>query len=636
MQKVELKYLFFSVVLCVLVFHIWLSVVIPGIEEDCFNYVLSAYKVIKSNFSFLGFGWREHPGFVFLHYLLSVVLGNPFWAGKVISILSTLLVYFFIILLAYKFCSIETSFFAWIYLLLLMKVNITFNSVLSGPLFTCLVLVSFFCFMNKKFIYSFFFLSLSILVRSEAAFLIFFFIIAVICIKFKDKKITDALGITDYLLIFLGFLSICFWLFIYGAPLLNKKSPQKEIIDRFGDKSFVEFYLQKFSSFLAFLSSNNHFLKSFVLFLMLMSFVVTFYCLFVFVKRRNLLPCYKLNLTSFVIFLLGVNTLIFLFLLKMHPLAQRHFLFLIPFYVLWTASSFYILLSKIKNSFVMNYSFFLFVFGIIIFYFPLISLKPIRVENLLFKYKNGKIGSLHIGKYIASHLKASSQERYIAALPSVIYYTNLWDYGTRLYPKDILNVKAYLKNKIKYVAFSNIYAQENLPALNKLHFLNERRDVLFFKFIFSPPKGQIGWDSILYEIDPQLLMMVSGYVDKGWYKKEKWGRWIKGNLASVIIWSPSYIKTTLKISASSLIMPAKLKISLNKNFIKEVVILPKKGANMKMSSYTFEVFLQSGFNILKFNVCGKSFVPAKLGLWNDYRKLSVGISELKVGNYKII
>lgn len=627
-------------VLC-LAIAAWISIIIyrlPDRWEDSYSYLLSLQDSLnEGRFDSFWFSRDVHHLYTRLLYIFGQLIGNAYVAAKSISILC----YSITLLSLYRLSSSQFNRkTAQISLLFCTIISVDYSqhglALLSGTLFTAILVSGFYCYLCKRFILAYILFGTLFLIRSEAS-IVF---AAIMLLQFIQKRYKL---IFKQLLVSLPFL-LAWALLDLSYYLATKSNTANNLSERFGDQHFIDTLLDSFINFSHALfggSVINCIICIVLIFILFSIFVFTIPNRHVFNKYTHLVNQPIFSIAIFTVF--NFCLLVILKHLRLHPLSVRHFAYLVPFIAITIAFSITTIeqqSDKIIKS-LSRYSV-ISLFCVSILIVPnVISTPTINADRHISLSSNGRffylsnmmVGQIQSGTWLSD--KLGPGERIISVLPSVAYYSHYTSAQIDLnFPDNLLDLNSYKNRRIKYVAWTTMPATQNADARRQLAPLQESHDFLFFRHKFTPLKNYGHFVSI-YSVDENLMTQLAANIDKGWYGKEAFGRWASSAECTIEIHSTKKQNVLMTFSVGSFVRPALMKIWIGDSQFKTVDVHVKDGNNTTPTPVSLQFFVDKGVNTIRFVGPDEFFVPFDLGRWDDHRKLRLAFGNMVINGVQL-
>ncbi|HOE62604.1 MAG TPA: hypothetical protein PKW18_00535 [Candidatus Sumerlaeota bacterium] len=484
-----------------IIFKIAFIMYVPDAPEDAFNYVNYADKAIRDGYwghSF--FGREAHFLFTFLLYILALIFRSGYLGGKILSLASTTITIVLVYDIAIKRISRRCGLYAAA-LLSFTSLGWLTNAlaVLSEPLFMCLSVLTMWLYVEKKPSWLIaIVIAVSLWVRLEAGFfypVIFLFYASTR--KWRDMVILTVIGTISvaarYILIPSGTMG-------WASKVLSERFGKN-----YGMAELGAILLKNINLLVYQLGADSAYLCWMYKIIFGIGFVL---CLCFRQKSRDIF-FFK------VLFVLAINVL-GLSIMKykrVHPSAERHYVYLAPFFAILIGASF----DGIENFFgsaaarfekksiirFLGYMRIPVYCACIVLFFLLGAFSNRNSWRLQTRYgflwKHVHFHDMHkiAGKWIQEHIKPG--EGIIFSLPTDQHYSKIKEKNSiYVWSADRLDYNYYIKNNIRYVVWSDIQSD-----YYRIRALGRDRDFLFFKFRLAPDNGHhwYGWRSVIYEID---------------------------------------------------------------------------------------------------------------------------------------
>lgn len=613
----------------------FVALVVPDRWEDSYGYILSAQAAADQNSWYaFSFGRIQHPAYTFILYALAEVTGAAAESAKAFSIACYFAVLLLMMRIGHLLGGRRT---AATVLVLGSFVMIDFVqhmiAVLSGPMFTCGFLLALVLILRGRPWLGALAVAPLGLIRSEYVLVLIGFVaIRLIAARYRDIAILVAVNVPAGAL-----WMVC----VLGAS----PSAAREVLERYGDRgllSVIEFALARLSAAVIGRAAIGTVVVFVVIFLgwALAMYIGrprwNFGSLREFAGRDDIQV--NLLMVGLVAMLIGLNYL------GLHPLAVRHFGFVLPLVVLSLAHSSTMIDQLAARSRVRLGSVPVFtpvmvcVLGANI-YLPTPALKdnfgtaPRMTSHFssLSHYMDDKIEA---GRFLASRLQTG--ERFLCSLPSVWFYSGYGpERGTNRYPENLLSADAFVAQSIRYIVWSDIYSGENLKSREQLARLRNRRDFLFFKFEFAPERDK-GWVARVYSIEPELAERPEVVLGDGWYGAETFGRWTKSRVSTIDIGLAKRADLVVTFDVMSFLEPSRMTILVNDEEHSTIDVAARvRGSANVPTPVSLVLGPREGNTRLTLVGPPVGHVPARSGWWDDSRELRLAFSEFHVNGQKI-
>lgn len=585
--------------------------------EDSYSYLLSAQSSITTGYGGF-FGRLQHPLYTAILYIFAKIVGNAFIGAKLLALVA----YFVTVLFLFKimnragnrgaailpviFCSIVT----------LDYFNYSL-AVLSGPLFTAILMAGFYYLLRQKYVTAGLLIGMLAMLRAEYILILISCIIILAALRGLRHILSFSLVNVPFVVIFV-------------MLLMKVPSAGKEVVDRFGNRSIWETSQQAFIKFSHILFGGQAINSGIVLLILLFAFGWAAYSFFKSGRKKwGDTNRFEIILFSSLFLFMNFAALVLLNFMGSHPLAVRHLGYLVPFVSLCVVC----FLVEIETRFMpftivglSGGSLLLLVLMSVLTFMPY-SFNP---KGRLFTLEHWMDESKATAAWLSDNVNKG--ENIVSVLPSPIFFSGLplsqW-HGH--YPKNILDRDKYYKESIKYVVWSNIYAGQNLAALDKLGGLGSGQDFLFFKHLYTPPDSN-AWNTVIYSVGEKGSIVdglnYNAVLGTGWYGQEKWGRWASNQVSLIRLNSFVDQPLILEFEAGAFHEKAMLQVKINGSEYAQYNIELKRGDVTTPTIIRMPFHVTAGETQIELIGPQEAFRPVDVGGWRDRRKLRMAYSHM--------
>ena len=610
---------------------IWL---IPDFAEDCYAYMESAeYADRHGFFARFFFGWTVHFLYTVLLYGITKVVHSGFYAGKIISFLASIgsivLTYRIACLLGGKKAGVYASFLvAFVF----VEYAILSTHVLSGPLFSFFVLLAFYLYVRKRYLWMSLVLGVAVFLRLEA-FVVCIALFVVLGLHGRWKELIRA-GV-----VFSVFFAIWRFSFYPLQDLSKTKAGVAYLKESLTIVASLKLVLERMSYLLCGFSNVS---AGAIALLCLAGVITLFWKEYVTGGQRGEKASTPWNSSSsadvVLVSLQMTSAMVILRALCLHPTSYRHFAYIAPFLALIIGLAIpeieKLLLHLVKGWWRKCMVKWMTVLVLVVFFCVALSAhlsgRGVGVYRFRMHHKDSTKATAN---WMKVYMTLNEGDKAVIPLPSVRYFSNTYPEKLLLPRVDATiahspdrkyeYLRRYFKsNRVKYVAWTNM----KCPVSDLLPELSNEQSFLYFRHEYSPER-KIGYYVNIFSIG-DLTEKYGMYLDQGWWSSEPWGRWMK-QTASIKLYSMEEADYELSFEVESFHKPRDLYIELAGQRIASVSVHKKVGFFRNPSVVTCRLHLKSGLSEIKLITPRAGTIPSEVGAWRDNRSLTIAIRNIR-------